>query len=640
MNLQFQNSMKQTIASITFLFFLSGVSFAQISPSEMVQKMGRGINLGNIFSAPKEGNWAPPLTKSYLEDVKSVGFKTVRIPIDFYGDRTSGNTSQYSKLANTSNKYSGSAEDYTIDSNYLDRIEEIIQWSLDEGLVTILDVHGSQLKTEFLYTFSPKEKWAEYYTHPTSAKRAADNDKFRAIWKQISDRFKDYSDNLVFEVVNEPYFWLSDDEMDTLNLDVINIIRNSGGKNNSRNIIITGGSENSYESPLQIADAVLNSDDYLIPTFHYYLPRDFTASSLEEHSDFVWGSTADKESIDMHFNEVKNWADSKNVPILLGEFGADNEKGIDYSNNTLSDFGGPEKASREEFHRYLSDKAIALGFAFTVWDAGDQSNKTIYKVTDRSWVTGVRNAVLGKSCLEYSLIKNADIECGSNSDWNLFVQLPAIANFKEAVDAESRGNSKSIEINVTNDGGLFNKTILRNKLIETTSFSNKTIRFNTYAKASINNAEFKIRIKTITNGTTQLSSSSVMKLSNANYQRYEYEFTVPENTTSLELQVLCGKTAGNYFFDDFAMEEKTLNTEIIKKEAVIELYPNPAQKLLTIKTAQKIDQIILYSVDGKTIPVELIGQKIDIINYTTGVYFLSIKFSNGTMEKVKVLIMN
>ncbi|WP_397447596.1 cellulase family glycosylhydrolase [Polaribacter sp. R77954] len=632
--------MKQNITLFSLILFISSFSFAQVSPQEMIAKMGRGINLGNILNAPKEGNWAPPLTVSYLEDVKSVGFKTVRIPIDFYGDRTSGNTTIYDKEANTANNYTGNSSDYIVDETYLDRIEEVIQWSLQEGLVTILDVHGSQLKTEFLYTFSPREKWSDYYTAPTSAKRAADNDKFRAIWKQIADRFKNYSDNLVFEVVNEPYFWLSDDEMDTLNLDIISIIRNSGSKNSSRNIIITGGSENAYEAPLQISDDVLSSDNNLIATFHYYKPREFTASSEEVHNDYVWGSNDDKDEIDIHFGVVKNWADSKNVSILLGEFGADNEKGIDYSNNTLGDFGGPEKASREDFHRYLSDKAIALGFAFTVWDAGDQSNKTFYKVSDRSWVTGVRNAVLGKSCLEYSLIKNADIECGSNSDWNLFVQLPAIASLKDAEDAESRGNSKSIEINVTNNGGLFNKTILRNKLIETTSFSNKTLLFSTYAKASINSAEFKIRIKTITTGETLLSSSSVLKLSNSSYQRYEYEFSVPENTTSLEFQVLCGKTAGNYFFDDFAMEEKTLNTETIKKEAVFELYPNPAQKYLTIKTTQKIDQIILQSVDGKMIPIQLIDQKIDISNYSAGVYFLSIKFSNGIIQKAKVLIIN
>jgi len=630
--------MKYRITLISLIVFVPSVTFAQVSPHDMVKKIDRGINLGNILSAPKEGNWAPALTKSYLDDVKSVGFKTVRIPIDFFGDRTSGNTTAYSKQANTANSYNGKSTDYIVNSDYLDRIEEIIQWSLQNNLITILDFHGTQLKTEFLYTFSPKDKWSEYYTAPTSAKRAADNEKFRAIWKQIAERFKDYSENLIFEVVNEPYFWLSASEMDHLNLDIINIIRNSGSKNTNRNIIITGGSENAYEAPLQISDNVLNNDNYLIPTFHYYLPRSFTASGSEEHNDFTWGTNTDKANVDSNFNEVKNWADIKNVPILLGEFGADNENGMDYESNTIGQFGGPEKESREEFHRYLSNKAISLGFAFTVWDAGDQSNKTIYKVTGRNWVTGVRNAVLGINCLEYPFIKNADVECGETTSWNLFVQTPAVANLTEAATSESRSNSKSIHINVSEDGGAFNKTILKNEAIDANSFSKKTILFKTYAKALNNTPKFKIRIKTVTNGSTQFSASAAFSLSNSNYQSFEYEFTVPENTTSLEFQVLCGKTKGDYFFDDFSMEEKTLNTKTIIQKTLSNLYPNPAKNYIIVTSSKTIHKINLFDVNGKSFPLQFINNKIDITKFETGMYFVTIKFEGGSLKRSKILI--
>lgn len=57
--------------------------FSQITPHQMVAKMGRGINMGNVMSASTEGNWAPAFTKSYFEDVAQAGFKTVRLPIDF-----------------------------------------------------------------------------------------------------------------------------------------------------------------------------------------------------------------------------------------------------------------------------------------------------------------------------------------------------------------------------------------------------------------------------------------------------------------------------------------------------------------------------------------------------------------------------
>ncbi|ARV14840.1 hypothetical protein BTO07_06605 [Polaribacter sp. SA4-12] len=608
----------------------------------MAANMGRGINLGNVLSAPVEGNWAPAFTESYFEDIKNVGFKTVRIPIDFFGSRTSGDTSGYSKNANTSSSYTGNSSDYIIKDSYLDRIEQVIKWSLNNGLITILDFHGSTLKSEFSYTFSSKDKWSAYYTHPTSAKRAADNQKFRAIWTQIANRFKEYSDNLLFEVINEPYFWVSDTEMDILNSDIISIIRNSGSKNLNRNIIITGGSKNSYEAALQIGDAIIKSDDNLIATFHYYWPRAFTASAGEVDNDFDWGTTVDKTEIDTNFGFVKSWSQSKNIPVLLGEFGADNEKGYDYSKNTVGDFGGPDKTSREEFHRYLAQKAIDLGFSFTVWDAGDKSNKTIYKVENRGWVTGVRNALLGINCLNSEIIKNADIECGFDTNWSLFVQTPAVSAFSEAQASNSRNSSKSLQVNVTTSGAAFNKIILKNALVDNNTLSGKTINFSAFAKGSVNNLQFKIRIKTITNGTTVLSSSSNFTLSNSNYQLFEYEYKIPQNTTSLEFQVLCGNSIGTYYFDDFsAIDQNILNVENdVTVTSAFRVYPNPANQFLNISSTKKIKQILLRDINSKIFTIKVIENQIDVSKFSNGIYFLQVSFDDNTSKISKIIITN
>ena len=459
----------------TYFVILITISFyGQSTPSEMVTKMSRGINIGNVLSAPKEGNWAPALTESYLEDVKAAGFKTIRIPIDFFGDRTSGDTSGYSKSANTSSSYTGNSSDYIIKNSYLDRVEQVLNWSLNNDLITILDFHGATVKEEFLYTFSSKSKWSAYYTHPSSAKRKADNQKFRAIWTQIANRFKDYSDNLLFEVINEPYFWLSDNEMDVLNSDIISIIRNSGNKNSDRNIIITGGSKNSYEAPLQISNSVINSDDNLIATFHYYWPRAFTASSGEDDNDFNWGTANDKTDIDTNFNAVKVWSQNKNIPILLGEFGADNERGYNYVKKTYSPFGGPDKASREEFHGYLADKAIDLGFSFTVWDAGDKANKTVYKASDRTWVTGVKDALLGAdNPLNIENINNSEVSFSlSPIPTNQFLNIRSSKKIKNTYLQTINGKSfivatinNRIDLSNFKNGIYFLKTIFKDNTI-------------------------------------------------------------------------------------------------------------------------------------------------------------------------------
>ena len=171
------------LRNVLLLCFFSLNLNAQLTPQEMVLKMGRGLNLGNVLSAPVEGNWSGPATEEYFQDVSDAGFKNVRIPIDFYGSRTSGSTVNYSKEPNTSSNYNGSMDDYVVSSTYLDRVEQVINWGLSNNLVIILDFHGAELKSEFIFTFDSDDN---NYTNPTSAKRSADLDKFFSIWKQIA----------------------------------------------------------------------------------------------------------------------------------------------------------------------------------------------------------------------------------------------------------------------------------------------------------------------------------------------------------------------------------------------------------------------------------------------------------------------
>ena len=127
---------------------------AQTSSWEIVEAMGRGVNLGNTFSAPVEGNWAPIVHEQYFIDVAEAGFSNVRIPADFFGSRTDGDTTVWSSSVNTADQYDGSVADFSVSSVYLDRIENVIDWSLNQGLYTVLDFHGAELKSEFLETFN------------------------------------------------------------------------------------------------------------------------------------------------------------------------------------------------------------------------------------------------------------------------------------------------------------------------------------------------------------------------------------------------------------------------------------------------------------------------------------------------------
>jgi aryl-phospho-beta-D-glucosidase BglC (GH1 family) len=386
---------------ITFLFLVAHLVpillFAQAKTgAERVLEMGRGINLGNVLSAPSEGDWATPVTEQYFIDVKNAGFTNVRIPVDFFGTRTTGDWSgestfegdnSYSASSGTEAEYTG--ETFTIDANYLLRVAQVIDWALNQGLVTILDFHGQHLKSDFIKTYDTNES---AYTDPTSARRAADNAKFRAIWTKLADTFKDKDHKLVFEIINEPYFHMNKDDMDTLNADILDIIT-LGGNNPERNIIVTGGGpETSYEA-IENLDPTLfdDSPNRLIGSFHYYKPFLFTSSSGDDRDTESWGSSSDKTNVDEHFTSVKSWTDDNDVPVFLGEFGADNTGGYNYSTGDLNAVsandtgfadGGPDNTSKVAYMKYVAELAITNGFAFAAWDAGPKSNKTINKRTD------------------------------------------------------------------------------------------------------------------------------------------------------------------------------------------------------------------------------------------------------------------
>ena len=387
--------MKRLTFSIFILITIVVLQFAnsQSTPSQMVAKMGRGINLGNVLSAPFEGNWAPPVQETYFDDVATAGFKNVRIPIRFDMHTTPLSDVTY---LDASNNYIGSPSDYNVTPAFLDRVEEVTDWALNKGLVTIIDVHGD------------KWYWESYDSGSTEYKTGNDllaaEDRFRAIWRDISTRFQNKSENLLFEIMNEAYFSMTAEEVNAVNADILSIIRQT---NATRNVIVTGGGINSWQAPLQLPASFLTSDSYLIPTFHYYLPRAFTASGTQNHNDYDWGTAQDKADVDNHFDQVKSWADTNNVPVFLGEFGADNVCGYDYITNVCGDFGGPDEASRVAYHEYIAEAAISRGFSFAAWDAGEKSNKTVYKVTDRTWVEDVKNALLGSGALG---LKNISIE--------------------------------------------------------------------------------------------------------------------------------------------------------------------------------------------------------------------------------------
>ena len=642
---------------LIFLTFISLNVLAQSTSFEIVAEMGRGINLGNVLSAPTEGNWAFSVYEEYFDQVKDEGFGNVRVPVDFFGgsflnadytvngsERTLSSLSNcddnscFSELAGTQNQYNGSPDDYYVNPLYLDRLQQVVDWSMSKGLVTIIDFHGAKLKENFLYTFDQSEiNGINYYSNPTSAKRIADLNKFKAIWRDIAERFKDYPETLLFEVFNEPYFWLSADEISTISSDIINIVRSSGSNNESRKIIVTGGDTNSWEVIFQIPNDLINSDPNLIATFHYYQPMSFTSSMQENNNNFNLSQNA-KNQITQRFSQINTWSTTNNIPVYVGEFGADNENGINYwvggSNGT---FGGPNPADRIEYHRHIAEQAILNNFSFSAWCAGNKSTKTISLRTDNpeneniiagNWVEEVKDALLGIGCYntEDVLIQNPDFDCGINNGWDLSTFNGAQAIFSETETESYEGKSAKIEVTelATSNSG-FNKVILNNQEYDQ-DLSGKTINIKFNAKSSSENNEsisIKIRLKLGSSGNNYIVSDELTLSSE--YNLYEFEFDINETYDSHKLQVLCGDAIGEYFFDNFETiinDQSFSNYDEILNDVVF--FPIPFENNLYFNSNQNFD-ISIYTIDGKLISVLKLRNETGKVNLDfleKGIYIL------------------
>ncbi len=324
--------------------FFSSVADAILFPSyemtdsiEFAQSLGRGWNIGNTFEACEkhstekagletETMWGNPVTtKELLAFVKECGFESVRIPVTWA-------------------QHLGDAPEYIIDEEWLDRINEVVDWVLELEMKVIINVHHDD--TFWLITNNE---------HKESSK-----DILTKIWLQLCERFADYDENLVFETMNEPRVAGAEDEwsgnpetrevVNYLNFAALEAIRNSGGKNKNRYVIIptyacSGLDEN-------IDALVLPDDDRVIVAVHYY----FGTAHQSEFADCEneW-SLSEKYSLYKTFRRMHKRYIAKGYGVCKSEFGWTDRDNIE------------NLAANTKFYVELAEK---FGFSCMVWDNG------------------------------------------------------------------------------------------------------------------------------------------------------------------------------------------------------------------------------------------------------------------------------
>lgn len=305
---------------------------------ELNDRLGRGVNMGNMLDAPNEGEWGAVLKDEYLEACAAAGFDTVRIPV----------------------KWSGHADDespYTIDEEFFARVDHILEKSLEEGLNVILNVHH----------------YDEIHREPREHQ-----ERLVGLWRQIAERYQDLPDTVLFELLNEPSQDLTPEIWNEMLLEVLAVVRES---NPERTVIIGPGHWNGVHALPELE--LPETDRQIIVTFHYYLPFDFThqgASWIDPPPPLgvTWEGTDDEcAEIMEHFDQVEAWASEHDRPILLGEFGA---------------ITNADAESRARWTRFVREQAEWRGFSFTYWQF--TSNFGAYDAETDEWDAAMRAALL------------------------------------------------------------------------------------------------------------------------------------------------------------------------------------------------------------------------------------------------------
>jgi endoglucanase len=279
------------------------------------QRLRHTVNLGNALEAPVEGEWGVYLREDYFRLIAKAGFTAVRVPINFeaHADKTAP---------------------YAIDPYFLERVDWVIQNASANGLVAILDMHNYQAMMDTPYS---------------------EQQRFMALWGQIADRYWSYpNDQVYFELLNEPFGNLDNAAWNVISDQTLTVIRLS---NPLRPVILGPSYWNSFD---QVPNLQLPDDAYLIVTFHYYLPFQFTHQGAEwvdgsnAWMGTTWGGSASQvTAINNDFNSVQVWAKSHHRPVFLGEFGA-------YSKG--------DQASRDRWTSAVARAAEAHGFSWGYWE--------------------------------------------------------------------------------------------------------------------------------------------------------------------------------------------------------------------------------------------------------------------------------
>ena len=339
----------------------AGTTFNNLNQSQITEAMGVGYNLGNSLEAASSGTpnetayGNPKLTEDLVLAAKDAGFKSIRIPVS------------YLSMIDDNNGYK-------IDSSWLDRVQQVVDYCVDNDMYAIVNMHGDGYTTV-------TGGWLLCGSSDQTKIKA----KYKACWEQIADRFKNYDEHLIFESMNEEFDGTYGTPSRTAYANInaynqifVDTVRKTGGNNDQRWLLIPGWNTN-IDYTAENYGFALPTDDYLsskiasgekriMISVHYYDPWDFCGT--ESGATTQWGdsitdyskraSWGDESYMASQFKKMSSKFVSQGYPVVIGEFGAINKASYDSQN----------KVCRAEYYQKVCYYAKQYGLIPVAWDNG------------------------------------------------------------------------------------------------------------------------------------------------------------------------------------------------------------------------------------------------------------------------------
>lgn len=333
---------------------------------DLSKLMGNGINLGNTMEAygrPELGIdadaseyetfWGQPVTtEEMIAGMKSSGFDSIRIPVAW------------------TNMMDFENGDYTIADAYLDRVDELITYAINNGMYVIINDHWDG-------------SWWGMFGSATKETRETAFTMYTSMWTQLAERYNDYDESLIFESGNEELGSrlndidickdsgsLSEDECyemtNRINQTFVDTVRATGGNNADRFLLIAGYNTNiakTCDDRFKMPNDTV--PDKLLVSVHYYDPWNYCGTD----SGTQWGTHGEYETQNDDLKKMTKFTE-QGYGVIIGEYGV-----LVRADGTLKD-------SITAYTENLLDNCDRYNFVPMLWDTSSFFVRSELKFSD------------------------------------------------------------------------------------------------------------------------------------------------------------------------------------------------------------------------------------------------------------------